>query len=545
MSNFYGIKVDLDELMHPETKKKKYMSLREDVRQIIEKYSVECDSIEDFEITDQSNKKRESYVYEWSTIDEKVFYVGKGVKDRINHIIWDELKNDADDGIYNYLNKIGIKSRKIVEGLTDLEACIYEVYWIWKREQEGNVLLQFKDSNSYWKDYDVFNKNNQNKIKPDIYITPVHKKYYGINDGDLVFDDFDLESTKSVLIDFKDYNNSKKFRHYLESLRIRVYQKDSKYVDTVFFDYVIDSYTFKKYKSLCHKLIHFNQIKDKVINNLDFCIEDKSSSSLIYNLSFLDSFGPVIYYDTYEECYSVLTESEKEKLQKVQDKIRREKSSTYLFKNGIKQKFDESIQFLFDSIDGTNDLLIKAKFDGFKSKMIGVDQNSYIDIAYAFHKEHNYQEAFKYYAISLLLELKGKKQIYSYWLIPMIGTMDKLHLYSEIVELCKFAISNNISDQFTANGYEGRLKKYQNKLNECIIKENKKVTKEKKTNNDKIENNSRGKKIVQLDDAGNIINIFDSISIACEALNTNSKSIRDAISGKQKHAAGYVWKKYE
>ena len=50
------------------------------------------------------------------------------------------------------------------------------------------------------------------------------------------------------------------------------------------------------------------------------------------------------------------------------------------------------------------------------------------------------------------------------------------------------------------------------------------------------------KKYIQMDDDGNIINEFNSLSEAIKATNINSKSIRDCCNGVQKHAGGFVWK---
>ena len=69
-------------------------------------------------------------------------------------------------------------------------------------------------------------------------------------------------------------------------------------------------------------------------------------------------------------------------------------------------------------------------------------------------------------------------------------------------------------------------------------KESKKIKKEKtKSESIKIK-----KKYIQMDDDGNIINEFNSLSEAINATNINLKSIRDCCNGVQKHAGGFVWK---
>ena len=45
-----------------------------------------------------------------------------------------------------------------------------------------------------------------------------------------------------------------------------------------------------------------------------------------------------------------------------------------------------------------------------------------------------------------------------------------------------------------------------------------------------------------MDDEGNIIERFETIADAVRKTGVNSKSIRDAAKGVQRHAGGYVWK---
>ena len=52
---------------------------------------------------------------------------------------------------------------------------------------------------------------------------------------------------------------------------------------------------------------------------------------------------------------------------------------------------------------------------------------------------------------------------------------------------------------------------------------------------------SMGRAIIQMDDEGNIIKEYCSISAASQEVGVNSKSIRDAANGVQKRAGGYRW----
>ncbi len=51
----------------------------------------------------------------------------------------------------------------------------------------------------------------------------------------------------------------------------------------------------------------------------------------------------------------------------------------------------------------------------------------------------------------------------------------------------------------------------------------------------------RGRAVLQIDDAGNVIKEFDTITAAANEVGVNTKSIRDAANGVQKHAGGFRW----
>ena len=49
------------------------------------------------------------------------------------------------------------------------------------------------------------------------------------------------------------------------------------------------------------------------------------------------------------------------------------------------------------------------------------------------------------------------------------------------------------------------------------------------------------KPIFQLDDEGNVLGWFESVSKAAEVTGTNTHNIGQVCRGKRKHAGGYVW----
>lgn len=58
----------------------------------------------------------------------------------------------------------------------------------------------------------------------------------------------------------------------------------------------------------------------------------------------------------------------------------------------------------------------------------------------------------------------------------------------------------------------------------------------------KINNPSISKKIFQLDDNNNIINMFPSVAEASRQFKVSNQAISDCLRGIQKHSAGYKWK---
>ncbi|MBR4003040.1 MAG: hypothetical protein IKI95_03105 [Clostridia bacterium] len=214
-------------------------------------------------IENQTGKPRKSYVYEWQTGDGKIFYVGKGVGNRINHIVYDELKNDTEDGVYNKLNKeFGISGVKVIEGLTDWEAAIYEIYQIWLREQQGEILLQTIDATSYWGNInEMEDLLEKEEIKPFVYLMPYHKRYYNYKEEDFRFDECEIKNSKGIyLYSFKNDDLKQKATKYFENQGIKVYKSHCKAVDTVFVAGLITSQQYLWLKKKNCKINHIKQL---------------------------------------------------------------------------------------------------------------------------------------------------------------------------------------------------------------------------------------------------------------------------------------------
>lgn len=121
--------------------------MREDVKKI---YDEHRDIFWGFIVPhDEPNQPRKHYVYEWYTVaTNKVFYVGKGVNSRYNHIekeieTFEKNAKKYKGAHYKFLkDRFGIAHRIIMNELTNEESQIMELYFIVQRLLEHQPLLQ-------------------------------------------------------------------------------------------------------------------------------------------------------------------------------------------------------------------------------------------------------------------------------------------------------------------------------------------------------------------------------------------------------------------
>ena len=76
---------------------------------------------------------------------------------------------------------------------------------------------------------------------------------------------------------------------------------------------------------------------------------------------------------------------------------------------------------------------------------------------------------------------------------------------------------------------------------EKLKKEEKRITNEKKKAEEETKERA-GRPILQMNDSLEIIQRFETVAEAVRITSINSKSIRDAAKGIQKHAGGFIWK---
>lgn len=107
----------------------------------------------------------------------------------------------------------------------------------------------------------------------------------------------------------------------------------------------------------------------------------------------------------------------------------------------------------------------------------------------------------------------------------------------DFIENNQEQIENHIL-KLKAENEQLTLEKEEKKRQKELRREEKRIKEEEKLARTSIP----PRRVLQMDDSGNIINVFEKVSIASEKTNINPKCIRDCLNGVQKHAGGYVWK---
>ena len=159
------------------------------------------------------------------------------------------------------------------------------------------------------------------------------------------------------------------------------------------------------------------------------------------------------------------------------------------------------------------------------------DLNDYIDLIIYLMNEETNESAFEWY-------YKHRRNYQQF-------IESTFSIKSEEIE---DAIYNYKSEQLSY--LQDKLSKQKAKEEQERLREERRIEREKRKVEDAERKNnenphSNRRRIAQYDDDMNLIAVFESVSAAESALNTNSKSLRDAATGKQKHAAGYVWRYVE
>lgn len=108
----------------------------------------------------------------------------------------------------------------------------------------------------------------------------------------------------------------------------------------------------------------------------------------------------------------------------------------------------------------------------------------------------------------------------------------------------EYFINNNQDaiNEFISKQEEEKTIALAEKEKQRIEREEKRAERERKKQEQKENPKKTTRRVTQMNDDGEVIKIFESLSDAVKTTGTNSKSIRDCCNGIQKHAGGFVWR---
>jgi hypothetical protein len=399
-------------------------------------------------VDDDEDEERRFYVYEWFTKDEnKIFYVGKGTGTRYNHIISD-MKRPVKGLRYEELQKnFGIDYRIVMDELTDTESQIFEVYWIYTRAKEGEVLLQYEhmyhttDMKKHQELCEVLKNRN---FEPKIEISDYRKRYFNVR-GEYNFDSVEIDYLLKTHFLYSDWRaepyiteEKNKITEYVEKWHGRVFSTLAKDVKSVIEFGAIDFDKYCNLKEKGLKIIHS-------LNVLNF-IESNPNPD-ISNISL-----PI------PKIKSISMEFDAELLKYDLSKIYEEIDNSYSMEETIKE------------------LNSKEKY----SRKIEDDSNVvdyhfvYLGLCESVYKRRHEDE--KYFEITKQvcirdLSLIEKEKLYSDRLegcvFPTLPRLINIYInneeYAKALEISKFAIKNNLRDE-TVDGYKKRYQKILKKM---------------------------------------------------------------------------------
>ena len=217
---------------------------------------------------EENGDDRRFYVYEWFTKEpEMIFYVGKGTGKRYNHIISD-MNRPRGDLYVQLQNKYDIEYRIALNNLTEQEATIYETYLIWKREQEGEVLIQFVFAESFWYGLDDERDKIELGIKPNIWIEPITKRYFSEKITEKPeYDEVEYEYLKNAHLIWEHTREAKLIKKYIENRGGRVYKTMAKNATCVIEFNVTKYNKYLEYREKGYKVYHFLDVLEFLKNN--------------------------------------------------------------------------------------------------------------------------------------------------------------------------------------------------------------------------------------------------------------------------------------
>ncbi len=176
------------------------------------------------------------------------------------------------------------------------------------------------------------------------------------------------------------------------------------------------------------------------------------------------------------------------------------------------------------------------------------DGFGYYSLAEEARKDNRYNEAIEYYDRARFNGYDAPALYHGY-----ATTYHKLKDYDNEIVIIEEYLSRNgygKSGQFEARRLAAIKALYKEQETARVAQEKamKKAIEKEKRFAEQIERSKsketvqRGRPVIQMDDEGNTIAEYITLSLAAKTIGVSSKSIRDAATGVQKHAGGFCWK---
>ena len=230
---------------------------------------------------EENGDDRRFYVYEWFTLEPKmIFFIGRGTVRRYNHIITDMNRPYRGNWYKLLQEKYGISYSIVLDNLTTQEADIYEIFYIWKCELNGEVLIQWQYADSYWFGYDKEQEKVNNGIVPNIWISPMLKRYFPERIDEIPkYDVIERQYLMNTYLTLINTDLAKSIVRFIELLGGKVYKSATKKAKCIIEFMVTDYEKYLLYKEKGYKIYHCLDVLEFIKNERFLTLPNISGGS--------------------------------------------------------------------------------------------------------------------------------------------------------------------------------------------------------------------------------------------------------------------------
>lgn len=459
--------------------------------------------------------KKDFYVYEWYIKDTgEIFYVGKGRKDRYKEFHDNAPEAEKIRELYD------TDVRFVKKDLTEYESVELESEEMKRILNETDYVLTNRivpldaDRENYYEKSKCTSPLSF-EVAPTIYADEINYHYFNIRERN--FDNVEMINLKNVC--FKDkyideeilstvYNNN--FNEYFDKTTKLLLQNDCNIISTMYSKSVTawiycgdeDINSFTTYQKNAEERIGRKIPTYHLIDVLKYLQKNFDNTKKL----FIDEWqiNPINKRKPLKECHNpidVFDEKWEELCNKFNEADEQKRLGNY----------EKAIELLDElRYSGYAEFSLYDMYSMIYGKL--KDYDNELDIL---------NEALK------VFESRENSGIMTELLLKRAKVYEKKEKEIKMAEIV------------VLKEEEKRMKKAQKDLEKQKKQEKLVLLKQQRQLNNPPQ---EGRKILQYDDNGNLIAEYISISEAARKVGSNSKSIRDAANGVQKHAAGYCWR---